>query len=148
MDRSNRFASNGLTCRRLAQRGGLWAIRAAAVILVANHATLITWAKDEPAGPADKTPDVRVTFEGKPVAGAQVVAIDRDNLIRTVTDRDGKAQLRLSADGKISGIVVLDPQGGVGGRWSRARMLALASGEVVPISLDPAKPHTFRVVDA
>ncbi len=127
MDRSNRFASNGLTCRRLAQCKRLWAIRAAAVILVASHSTLMTWAKDEPAGPAEKTPDVRVTFEGKPVAGAQVVAIDRDNLIRTVTDRDGRAQLRLSADGKISGIVALDPQRGVGGRWSRASRDVLAA---------------------
>jgi hypothetical protein len=88
-----------------------------------------------------------VTFENKPVAGAQVVAIDVDNRIRAVTDREGKAQLQLAADGKINRIVVLDPKLGLGGRSFGPRTVPTPPGTVLELPLAAAQPHTIRVID-
>jgi hypothetical protein len=133
--------SNGLG-RRRARRG-----LSGVALLCAAVATTIAFAKDQALALSDPTLDVRVTFEGKPVAGAQVVAIDVDNLIRTLTDRDGKAQLRLAADGKINRIVALDPKLGVGGRSFEQRTIPTPPGTVLELSLAPARPYTIRLVD-
>ena len=96
---------------------------------------------------ANQRLDVRVTCESKPLAGAPVFAFDGDKPIQTLTDRDGKAQLLLPTEAKLNGIVALDPQHGVSGQWSRSRRMSLPPDGVIPIALEPAKPHTFRVVD-
>jgi hypothetical protein len=144
MDRIQRRAAKvsgcrGMICRRLGTP--------ATVVLLCSLVGPRAEGDDQHAAPADKVVDIRVTFEKKPVEGASVVAIDGENHLRALTDRDGKAQLRLSADGTFNGVVALDPQRGLGGRWSRSRRIATPPGEVVPISLEPARPHTFRVVD-
>jgi hypothetical protein len=104
-------------------------------------------AKDERSGSVAPTLNVRVTFEKKPVAGAQVVAIDVDNRIRAVTDRDGKAHLQLAADGKINRIVALDPTLGLGGRSFGPRTVPTPPGTVLELPLAAAGPHTIRVID-
>ncbi len=146
MARSDRLAANRLNCRRLRQRRFSAIVGAAALLLVATRATLGAWTKDDSSSSTDKTLDVRVSFEGKPVP-AQVVAIDVDNLIRAVTDRDGKAQLRLAADGKINRIVALDPKLGIGGRSFGPRTIPIPSGKVLELPLAPARPYTIRLVD-
>jgi hypothetical protein len=118
-----------------------------ALCLVVSRATLSGAATDETAGPADRTLDVRVTFEGKPVEGAQVVAIEVENQIRAVTDRDGKCQVRLDADRKLASIIALDARLGFGGRSFFSRTVPTRPGTVVEIALAPAKPHTIRVID-
>ncbi len=106
--------------------------------------------KDEPDKASDKILTVRITFENKPVAGAQVIATDvsdHTNHIAAVTDRDGTARLQLPPDGKINGIVALDPKLGIGGQWFGARTVPAQPGTVFELPLAPAKPHTIRVVD-
>ncbi|HET6327482.1 MAG TPA: hypothetical protein VFG04_22560 [Planctomycetaceae bacterium] len=106
--------------------------------------------KDEPSKASNKTLTVRVTFENRPAAGAQVIATDFSDHtyhIAALTDRDGKAQLQLAPDGKISGIVVLDPKRGVGGHWFGARSVPAQPGMVLDLPLAPAQPHTIRLVD-
>jgi hypothetical protein len=148
MDLRQRPEPIASACRRVAgSRLAATSITGALLLTLAGSAVPAALAKEETAAPATRVLDVRVTFENKSVEGASVVAIDGESHIQALTDHDGKAQLRLSADGKVNGIVALDPQRGVGGRWSRARKLSVPLGAVVPISLEPAKPHTFRVVD-
>jgi hypothetical protein len=146
MDLSHRSAASPWDCGVAERRWFGTHVAAAVLLFLAGRAVSAALAK-EGAVATTRVLDVNVTFESKPVEGASVVAIDGENHIRALTDRDGKAQLRISAEGKINGIVALDPQRGVGGRWSRARKPAVPLGDVVPVSLEPAKPHTFRVVD-
>jgi hypothetical protein len=145
MDLSHRPTASAWECRRLTGRRWLEACVAAAVVLFLAGQVVPALAKEGTG--ATPVLAVRVTLEKKPVQGASVVAIDGENHIRALTNRDGDAQLRLSADGTFNGVVALDPQRGLGGRWSRSRRIATPPGEVVPISLEPARPHTFRVVD-
>src|ERR1700722_17629466 len=57
---------------------------------------------------------VRVTSDGKPVAGAEVAANFINDLPTAVTDHDGLARVPLPAGGKINGLVALHPPLGVG----------------------------------
>jgi hypothetical protein len=96
----------------------------------------------------DVTLDVRVTFQGKPVAMAQVVALDREDRLRAVTDRDGKARIRLARDGKLNCIVAFDAKFGLGGRWFGVTGEVPAPPRtVLELPLAAAKPHTIRVID-
>ena len=122
-------------------------VAAAVLLFLAGQAEPAGQAQDKTAEGTTRVLDVRVTFESKPVEGASVVAIDGENHIQALTDRDGKAQLRPSADRKVNGIVALHPKLGVAGHWSRARTVLAPPGTVLPLSLAPAKPQTFRVVD-
>ena len=143
MDLSHRSAASPWDCGVAERRWFGTHVAAAVLLFLAGRAVSAALAK-EGAVATTRVLDVNVTFESKPVEGASVVAIDGENHIRALTDRDGKAQLRISAEGKINGIVALDPQRGVGGRWSRARKPAVPLGDVVPVSLEPAKPHVPR----
>ncbi|HEV3298609.1 MAG TPA: hypothetical protein VG055_03170 [Planctomycetaceae bacterium] len=144
----DRSAATGLNCGRI-RLGRRFAaiVGAAALLLVASQVTLSASTRGEAPGPADRTLDVRVTFEGKPVAGAQVVAIEVESQIRAVTDRDGKCQLRLAADGKLASIIALDARLGVGGRSFRFRTVPTQPRTTLEIPLAPAEPHTIRVID-
>jgi hypothetical protein len=143
MTRSDRFIANGL--KGYQPRPSGFTIVATALLLGASQQIAI--AKEEPPSAAGTTLDVRVTFEGKPVAGAQVVATDAENHARGVTGSDGTTRLKLPDDRKINGIVALEPKIGIGGRWFGARAVPVAPGAVFEMSLAPASPHTIRVVD-
>jgi hypothetical protein len=146
MNRNSPTAANALGCSRLTRLSGI--IACAALLFLVGQATRPAQAKDEPSAPFTATLDVRVTFDNKPVAGAQVVAIDVDNRVRAVTDRDGKAQIRLAPDGKLNCIVALDSKLGLGGRWfGFTRKVPTTPGMLLELSLAPAEPHTIRVVD-
>jgi hypothetical protein len=148
MNGNNRIAVNELNRRRPWQARRFQTIAvAAALLLVGIRAVPRAWAKDEAPSAADKTLKVRVTFEGKPVAGAQVVATEVENHVRGVTGRDGKCELRLAADGKLASIIALDAGLGVGGRSFRFRTVPTQPGTTLEIPLAPAEPHTIRVID-
>jgi hypothetical protein len=133
--------SNGLG-RRCATHG-----LCSVTLLCAAGATSIAFANEHARAPSDPTVDVRVTFDGKPVAGAQVVAIDVDNQIRAITDHDGNCRLQLADDGKINRIVALDSKLGIGGRSFGARTVPTPAGTVLELSLAPSRLHTIRVID-
>jgi hypothetical protein len=99
---------------------------------------------------ADKTENVlvvHVTCDGKPVAGAEVVANFINDLPTAVTDRDGLAHVPLPAGGKINGLVALHPKLGMGGQWFGFPTKPPTSGGHFELALVPPKAHTVRVVD-
>jgi hypothetical protein len=105
--------------------------------------------KNRPA--ADKNENiliVRVTAEGKPVAGAQVVALYVEKLPIAVTDRDGLTRVSLPPGGKINGLVALHPTLGMDGHWFGFPTEPSTVGGPFQLALAPPRPHTLRVVDA
>jgi hypothetical protein len=102
------------------------------------------------ADPGEKNLVVRVTAEGKPVAGAQVAAILLDDFHTALTNADGLARVPLPAGGKVNGVVALHPALGIGGGEFGFPTPAKPPtvGGLFQISLAPARPHTVRVVDA
>jgi hypothetical protein len=99
---------------------------------------------------ADKTENVlvvRVTSDGKPVAGAEVVANASDDLPAALTGGDGLARVPLPAGGKINWLVALHPTLGVGGHQFGFATKLPTSGGHFELALVPPKPHTVRVVD-
>ena len=93
---------------------------------------------------------VRVTADGKPVAGAQVGVRLLDDFQTALTNADGLARVPLPAGGKVNGVVALHPALGIGGGWFGFPTPAKppTAGGLFQISLAPARPHTVRVVDA
>ncbi len=146
MNGINRIAANGLNCCRFAHVQRLHLIAAGAVLLlVATQAMPKT--KGEPLGTSDQALDVRVTIEGRPVAGAEVAVSDVEYCVRALTDRDGHAKLRVAPDGKITAIVALDVRLGLGGTSFVLRTSPTRAGTVLELPLAPAEPHTIHVVD-
>jgi hypothetical protein len=133
--------ANGLGRRRA------WCGLSAAALFCAAGATTSAFAKDQALAPSTQILDVRVTSGGKPVPGAQVVAIQVENHVRGVTDREGKCQLPLAACEKLMGVVALDARLGLGGSWFRFRTVASRPGTTLEIPLAPAEPHTISVID-
>jgi hypothetical protein len=91
---------------------------------------------------------VSVTFQSRPVEGAQVVAIGQANYqVTGLTDHEGRARLRWpAAETEFGSLVALDPKLGVGGHLRKTPLSSPAT--VLQVALVPARPHTLRVVDA
>jgi hypothetical protein len=149
MTARDRFATNGPNYdRRIERRRFAVIVAAAGVLVFASHSMPVAQVNAEPPKSSGKTLAVRVTFEGKPVAGAEVVAVDVENRIRAVTNREGRADLPLAADGKINCIATLDARLGLGGCWfGFIREVPAPPGTVFELPLTPAATHTLRVID-
>jgi hypothetical protein len=90
---------------------------------------------------------VSVTFQGKPVADASVMAVEQLNgKIPARTDHDGQARLWLPADVKLRTIVAFHPSFGAGG-FGFDDTNALPPQGVLSLAIQPAQPHKIRVVD-
>ena len=90
---------------------------------------------------------VLVTFQGKPVADAFVMAVEQLNgKIPSRTDNKGQARLWLPAGVKLRAIVAFQPSFGVGGLWFDDSD-PLPSKGVLSLALEPPQPHKIRVLD-
>ncbi|MGQ0636872.1 MAG: M56 family metallopeptidase [Planctomycetaceae bacterium] len=87
--------------------------------------------------------EVSVTAEGKPMAGAQVVARGFEYQVSGTTDAQGKVQLLHPANLPIRELVAWHPTAGVAGM----RNLEEGFPGNAAISLKPPTPHTIRVMD-
>ncbi|APW61834.1 sigma-70 family RNA polymerase sigma factor [Paludisphaera borealis] len=88
--------------------------------------------------------EVVVVSEGRPVAGAQVVASGTSFQVQGVTGQDGKARLRLPAEERLRELVAWHPTLGAGGKRDlddRPRE------DKTELSLLPPAPHRIRVID-
>ena len=92
---------------------------------------------------------VSVTFQNQPVAGAHVVAVDGANYrVPGLTDREGRARLRLPAGDKLNRIVAWHPAFGAGGQSFGYSGASVPASNPLQVTILPAKPHTIRVVDS
>ena len=87
---------------------------------------------------------VTVVSAGRPVAGAHIAAVGPEFEIEGITDKDGKAPLKLPAKARLSDLVAWHPMLGVSGR--RYSDDAPREG-TTELSLLPPAPHSVHVVD-
>ena len=90
---------------------------------------------------------VSVTFQGKPLAGATVVACATSNFRATAqTDGHGQARLRLPAGETLRNVVAWHPSHGAGGKMFGLENEKPPAHGPLAISIVPAQPYTIRVV--
>jgi RNA polymerase sigma factor (sigma-70 family) len=88
--------------------------------------------------------EVTILSQGRPAAGAQVVAAGIDFRVQGVTGQDGKVAFRVPARERISELAAWHPTLGVGGKRDLEAGLREGTTE---LSLLPPAPHKIRVVD-